>query len=66
MGFEADGKAATRNSKVGSTPTGSTNSGLIHGFTLSTTTHSNTQHPVCGQVVDMRYVASGERPLKNK
>ena len=41
-------------------------SGLIHGFTLSTTTDSNNQYPVCGSVLDMRYVACGERPLKNK
>ena len=39
--------------------------GLIHGFTLSTTTDSNNRR-IIFQVLDMRYVACGKRPLKNK
>ena len=63
LGLEADGKAATRNSKVGSTPTGSTNRGLTHGFKARLNYHRSVQiskldsyqpssrHGVCGLVV---------------
>ena len=62
-GLEANGKAATRNSKVGSTPTGSTNRGLTHGFKARLNYHRSVQiskldsyqpssrHGVCGLVV---------------
>ena len=49
---------------VGSNPTVRNHSGLIHGFTLSTTTHSNNQLPpkfVAWTVLDMRYVAMRQK-----